>query len=127
MKQRVDVGSEWGAKIGYSRAARAGNFLVVSGTSAGGPSGVLHKGDAEKQAEIVLGRIGDALRELGASLDDVIETRIFLRDMKDWEAIGKAHARAFAVARPATTMVQAGALIDPDMLVEIAATAIVGA
>jgi enamine deaminase RidA (YjgF/YER057c/UK114 family) len=127
MKQRVNVGSEWGAKIGYSRAVRSGNFVVVSGTSAGGPTGVLHKGDAEKQAEIVFGRIGDALKEMGASLDDVIETRVFLRDVKDWQAVGNAHARAFAIARPATTMVQAGALIDPDMLVEIAATAIVEA
>lgn len=126
MKQLVDVGTEWGAKIGYSRAVRAGNFVVVSGTSAGGPTGVLHKGDPEKQAEVVFGRIGDALKEVGATLDDVVETRVFLRDMKDWEAVGNAHARAFAVARPATTMLQAGALIDPDMLVEIAATAIVG-
>lgn len=125
MKQRVEVGTEWGAKIGYSRAVRAGNFVVVSGTSAGGPSGVLHKGDPERQAEVVFDRIGKALNEVGATLDDVIETRVFLRDMKDWEAIGKAHASAFAVARPATTMLQAGALIDPDMLVEIAATAIV--
>ena len=124
MRKRIDVASEWGAKIGYSRAVRAGNLIIVSGTSAGGPSGVLHKGDAEGQADIVLSRIGDALFELGATLDDVVETRVFLRDMTDWQAVGRAHARAFATTRPATTLLQAGALIDPDMLVEIAATAV---
>ncbi len=85
-----------------------------------------HKGDAEGQAELVLQRIGEALDAVGASLEDVVETRVFLRDMADWQAVGNAHARAFASARPATTLLQAGALIDPDMLVEIAATAIVG-
>lgn len=125
MRKRVDVASEWGAKIGYSRAVRVGSLIVVSGTSAGSPSGVLHRGDAEGQADVVLSRIGDALSELGATLDDVVETRVFLRDMADWQAVGRAHARAFATARPATTLLQAGALIDPDMLVEIAATAVV--
>ncbi len=126
MKRRVEVASEWGARIGYSRAVRAGNLVIVSGTSAGGPAGVSHKGDAEGQAELVLQRIGEALDAVGASLEDVVETRVFLRDMADWQAVGNAHARAFASAHPATTLLQAGALIDPDMLVEIAATAIVG-
>lgn len=126
MKRRVEVTSEWGARIGYSRAVRAGNLIVVSGTSAGGPSGVLHRGDAGAQAEVALQRIGEALGELGSSLEDVIETRVFLRDVADWQAVGEAHARVFGSARPATTLLQAGGLVDPDMLVEIAATAVVG-
>lgn len=126
MKTCVEITTEWGAKIGYSRAVRAGNMIVVSGTSASGPDGTAHKGDAGKQAVLILSRIEAAIRELGGSLDDVIETRIFLQNMSDWEAVGAAHGTAFAASRPATTMVQAGALIDPEMLVEIAATAFVG-
>lgn len=120
----VDVNNKWGAAIGYSRAVRAGNIIVVSGTSASGPDGALHPGDAEQQTIVVLERIGAALRELDASIDDIVETRIFLRDMNDWEAVGRAHGSVFGHIRPATTMVQAGALIDDGLLVEIAATAI---
>ncbi|MET3581495.1 enamine deaminase RidA (YjgF/YER057c/UK114 family) [Mesorhizobium robiniae] len=123
-RQKVDVTNKWGAAIGYSRAVRAGNVIVVSGTSASGPDGALHPGDAERQTIVVLERIDAALRELGASIDDVVETRIFLRDMNDWEAVGRAHGAIFGDIRPATTMVQAGALIDENLLVEIAATAI---
>ncbi|MER8828710.1 RidA family protein [Mesorhizobium sp. M0938] len=123
-RQKVDVNNKWGAAIGYSRAVRAGNVIVVSGTSASGPDGALHPGDSEKQTIVVLERIDAALRELGASIGDVVETRIFLRDMNDWEAVGRAHGAIFGDIRPATTMVQAGALIDENLLVEIAATAI---
>lgn len=123
---RVDVTNAWGAAIGYSRAVRAGNLVIVSGTSASGPDGVLHPGDAAAQTRVVLARIEAALDELGASLDDVVETRIFLRDMSDWEAVGRVHGSVFAEVRPATTMVQAGALIDEALLVEIAATARLG-
>lgn len=122
-RARVDVNNKWGAAIGYSRAVRAGNIIVVSGTSASGHNGALHPGDAERQTIVVLERIGAALRELHASIDDVVETRIFLRNMNDWEAVGKAHGAIFGDIRPATTMVQAGALIDDGLLVEIAATA----
>ncbi|TIP27785.1 MAG: RidA family protein [Mesorhizobium sp.] len=124
-RHKVDVTNSWGAAIGYSRAVRAGNIIVVSGTSASAPDGVLHPGDAEGQAIVALERIGAALRELHASIDDVIETRIFLRNMNDWEAVGRAHGTVFGDIRPATTMVQAGALIDDSLLVEIAATAII--
>ncbi|UCI32056.1 RidA family protein [Mesorhizobium sp. B4-1-4] len=123
-RQKVDVINNWGAAIGYSRAVRAGNIIVVSGTSASAPDGVLHPGDAEGQTIVVLERIGAALRQLDASIEDVVETRIFLRNMKDWEAVGRAHGAVFGDIRPATTMVQAGALIDDSLLVEIAATAI---
>ena len=123
-RAKVDVNNRWGAAIGYSRAVRAGNIIIVSGTSASGPEGALHPGDAERQTIVVLERIGAALRELDASIEEVIETRIFLRNMNDWEAVGRAHGAIFGDIRPATTMVQAGALIDDSLLVEIAATAI---
>jgi len=123
-RQKVEVTNNWGAAIGYSRAVRAGNTIVVSGTSASGPNGALHPGDAEGQTMVILERIGAALRQLDASIGDVVETRIFLRNMGDWEAVGRAHGTVFADIRPATTMVQAGALIDDSLLVEIAATAI---
>jgi len=115
MRQKVDIANQWGAAIGYSRAVRAGNTIVVSGTS----------GDAEGQTRVILERIGEALTEVGASLEDVIETRVFLKRMADWEAVGRAHGAIFADTRPATTLLQAGALISDDLLVEIAATAIV--
>ncbi len=93
MKRRVEVASEWGARIGYSRAVRAGNLVIVSGTSAGGPAGVSHKGDAEGQAELVLQRIGEALDAVGASLEDVVETRVFLRDMAEVAARSGSRAK----------------------------------
>lgn len=125
MRQKVEVTNEWGEKIGYSRAVRAGNMIVVSGTSASGPDGALCPGDPEGQTLEVLSRIGAALEELGGSLSDVIETRVFLANMSDWEAVGRAHGTVFKDIRPATTLLQAGALIAPDLLVEIAATAFV--
>lgn len=125
MRQRVEITNKWGAAIGYSRAVRAGNLIIVSGTTASGEDGTLHPDDAEQQTYVVLERIGVALAKLGADLADVIETRVFVKRMADWEAIGKAHGEVFAEHRPATTMLQAGALISDDLLVEIAATAIV--
>lgn len=125
MRQRVEVANQWGAAIGYSRAVRAGNIVVVSGTTASGSDGALHPGDAEAQARVALDRIEAALVEVGASLTDVVETRVFLKRMADWEAVGRAHGAVFAETRPATTLLQAGALISDDLLVEIAATAVV--
>lgn len=125
MKQKVDVTNEWGAKIGYSRAVRAGNIVVVSGTAASSLNGAMFPGNPEGQTREVLARIGAALEEAGASLADVIETRVFLTHMGDWEAVGRAHGEVFANIRPATTLLQAGALIADDLLVEIAATAVI--
>ncbi|NVO17196.1 MAG: RidA family protein [Rhodoplanes sp.] len=125
-RQRVAVPGQWGEIIGYSRAVRAGAFVFVSGTTASGPDGALHPGDAGAQAEEILVRIGAALAEVGASLDDVVETRIYVADIKTWEAVGRAHGKAFAKARPATVLLQVASLISPDLLVEISATAVVG-
>ena len=125
MSRRQDpIASAWATTIGYSRAVRAGDLVVVSGTTASGPDGkALHPGDAGKQAEVILERIVAALAELGAGPKHVIETRIYLTDMTTWQDVGRAHGAVFADVRPATTIVQVGPLISPDLLVEISATA----
>jgi enamine deaminase RidA (YjgF/YER057c/UK114 family) len=125
MRQHVEVTNDWGTAIGYSRAVRVGNFIAVSGTAASGPNGAVCPGDVEGQAREVLSRIAAALAEVGASLGDVVETRVLLKRMEDWQAVGRAHGEAFRDIRPATTLWQAGALIADDLLVEIAATAVV--
>ena len=123
-RRQVPIASAWATTIGYSRAVRAGDLVVVSGTTASGPDGkALHPGDAGKQAEVILERIVAALAELGAGPKHVIETRIYLTDMTTWQDVGRAHGAVFADVRPATTIVQVGPLISPDLLVEIAATA----
>ena len=123
-RRQVPIASAWATAIGYSRAVRAGDLVVVSGTTASGPDGkALHPGDAGKQAEVILERIVAALAELGAGPKHVIETRIYLTDMTTWQDVGRAHGAVFADVRPATTIVQVGPLISPDLLVEISATA----
>jgi len=123
-RQRVPVASPLGATIGYSRAVRAGDLVFVAGTTATSPDGgALHPGDAGKQTEVILERIGAALRELGAGLEDVVETRIYVTDMALWPAVGQAHGAVFKDIRPASTLVQVGPLIFPGLLVEISAIA----
>ena len=123
-REQVPVASPLGATIGYSRAVRAGDLVFVSGTTATSPDGsALHPGDAGKQAEVVLERIAAALRELGASLKDVVETRIYVTDMSLWQAVGAAHGAVFKDIRPASTLVEVSALIYPELLVEISAIA----
>ena len=125
MRQHVPVASSWGEAIGYSRALRAGNIVFVSGTTASDLDGsALHPDDPGKQAEVIIERIGVALQQLGCGLKDVVETRIYLTDISHWQAVGHAHGKAFARTRPATTMVQVGPLVSPDLLVEISAIAI---
>lgn len=123
-RQKVAVASSWGDTIGYSRAIRAGDLIFVSGTTASGPDGkALHPGDAGGQTRVVLERIIAALAELGAGAEHVVETRIFLTNMADWQDVGRAHGEVFKDVRPAATMVQIGPLISPDLLVEISAIA----
>ena len=123
-RQQVPVASPLGATVGYSRAVRAGDLVFVAGTTATSPDGgALHPGDAGKQTEVILERIGAALRELGASLEDVVETRIYVTDIALWLAVGQAHGAVFKDIRPATTLVQVGPLIIPGLLVEISAIA----
>ncbi|MBF0561957.1 MAG: RidA family protein [Alphaproteobacteria bacterium] len=124
MRKKVVITSSWGDTIGYSRAVRAGDLVFVSGTTASGPDGnALHPGDAGKQAEVILERIGAALSELGAGLEDVVETRVYVTDIAQWLDVARAHGTVFNTIRPATTIVQVAALVGTGLLVEISATA----
>jgi enamine deaminase RidA (YjgF/YER057c/UK114 family) len=125
-RQRVSSGTRYEALAGYSRAVRVGDRVLVSGTTASGPDGPVAVGDAAGQARFVLDRIEGALREVGASLRDVVRTRIFVRRIEDWEAVARVHGERFGAVRPANTLVQA-ALVHPDLLVEIEAEAVIGA
>ena len=128
MKDRVTVstGAPWEESVGYCRAVRVGDHVAVSGTAPVGDDGeVVGVGDAYAQARRCIDILERALNEAGAGLDNVVRTRMFVTDISQWEAIGKAHGEAFGAIRPATSMVEVSALIDPDMLVEIEADAIV--
>jgi enamine deaminase RidA (YjgF/YER057c/UK114 family) len=116
-------GTEWEARIGYARAIRVGDTIHVSGTLGVGPDGRPPDG-AYAQAVAAFERIGGALEALGSSLADVVRTRMFVTDISRWEEIGRAHGEFFGDVRPATSMVQVAALIDPAMLVEIEADAV---
>jgi enamine deaminase RidA (YjgF/YER057c/UK114 family) len=123
-RERVSSGTEWESTVGYSRAVRDGNEIHVSGTTATDEDGaVVAPGDPYAQTVRAIEDVRAALAALDASLDDVVRTRIFVTDIDDWEAIGRAHGDAFDTVRPATTMVQVERLIDPEMLVEVEAVA----
>jgi enamine deaminase RidA (YjgF/YER057c/UK114 family) len=126
MRRNVGTGSPWEGVVGYSRAVRIGDTVHVAGTTAIRDGRVVAPGDAYTQAKVALEIVVEALEECGAVPADVVRTRMFVTDIRDWEAVGRAHGEVFADVRPASTMVQVTALIDPDLLVEIEAEALVG-
>jgi enamine deaminase RidA (YjgF/YER057c/UK114 family) len=124
-RQLISSNTPWEAIAGYSRAVRVGNLVYVAGTTAADASGaVQHLGDAAGQTVYILRKIEAALAEAGATLADVVRTRMFVRDLADWEAVGRAHGSVFGTTRPASTLVRAE-LIRPEMLVEIEVDAVI--
>jgi enamine deaminase RidA (YjgF/YER057c/UK114 family) len=126
-RQNISTGGPWEGKIGYSRAVRVGAAVYVSGSTAMTPSGLVGKGDPYAQTIQTFKTIEAALEQAGASLNDVVRTRIYMANIDQWQEVGRAHGEMFGSIRPATTMVEVSRLIDPDMLVEIEADAVISA
>jgi enamine deaminase RidA (YjgF/YER057c/UK114 family) len=124
-KQHFSSGSPWEPIVGYSRALRAGHLIFVSGTTASGPDGrAMYPGDPYAQAQEIWRRIAATLEEAGATISDVVQTRQYVVDISKWGEIGRAHSEVFGQILPATSMVEVRRLIDPTLLVEIEAIAI---
>ena len=126
-RKNYSSGGKWEPVVGYSRAVRVGQTVYVAGTTAAGAGGAAAEGDAYAQTVQSLKTIETALRELGARLEHVVRTRIFVTRIEDWEAVGRAHGEVFGDIRPACTLVAVARLVDPALIVEIEADAVIPA
>lgn len=125
-RRSVQSGARWESIAGYSRAVRVGDAIWVAGTSAVGPDGaVVGKGDPAAQLRRCVEIVQAALAELGAGLEHVVRTRMYVTDISQWEAIARAHGEAFGEIRPVTAMIEVKGLVDPDMLVELECDAVI--
>ena len=125
-RKNYSSGAPWESVVGYSRAVRKSNILEVAGTTAVRDGKVVHVNDAYQQTKFILNIIQKVIEEAGASLTDVVRTRMYVTNIADFEQVGKAHGEFFKDIRPASTLVEVSGLVNPDMLVEIEITAIIG-
>ncbi len=123
-RTNISSGAKWEDVVGYSRAVKIGNVIEVSGTTAVDGEQIIGEDDVYLQTKFIIQKISKVLEDAGASLKDVVRTRIFITDISRWEEAGKAHGEFFKEVKPAATMVEVKALIDPKLLVEIEATVI---
>ena len=124
-RQLISSGSPWEDVVGYSRAVRVGNIIEVAGTTAMDGEKLVGLGSVYLQTKYVFQKIEKALQEAGASLQDVVRTRMFVTDISKWEEVGRAHGEIFGTIKPASTMVEVSALIDERLLIEIEVTAVI--
>lgn len=124
-RQNFSSGTKWEEIVGYSRAVKIGNTIELSGTVSVDSKGIVGKGNPYEQTRFILQKVEKILEKAGASMSDVVRTRIFVTDISYWEDIGKAHGEYFMQIRPVTSMVEVSSLIDPDLMVEIEVTAVI--